>query len=256
MPRLLLLLPDPKKFYLNDCSYDLDSIFVKHRFPPRKSINKGLSHGIQEAELRFLTFHWDWGQTRPISMFAAIGPPRGRGRKGPTSRCGRTVSGLSVSLDEAGAVAEPVAARARQGQGLRRLLALLRRVAGEGLRARHLGRSEAVTWTRSKGQRAEEQTRGGLGIPGKPSEALGPPATGAGRMDVLTRRAETPCALLLRELRTRSGRRVPRECVWAEILDAREPGEFPRDHRLLPSATFGSGQKSFSPQKLSLVESL
>lgn len=26
----------PKGFYLNDCSYDLESIFVKHRFPPKK----------------------------------------------------------------------------------------------------------------------------------------------------------------------------------------------------------------------------
>lgn len=29
----------PKGFYLNDCSYNLDSIFVKHRFPPKK-LNK------------------------------------------------------------------------------------------------------------------------------------------------------------------------------------------------------------------------
>lgn len=29
----------PKECYLNDCSYDLDSIFVKHRFPPKK-LNK------------------------------------------------------------------------------------------------------------------------------------------------------------------------------------------------------------------------
>lgn len=41
----LLLLSDPKSFvYLNNCSYDLDSIHVKHRFPQRNSINKGLSH--------------------------------------------------------------------------------------------------------------------------------------------------------------------------------------------------------------------
>lgn len=27
----------PKGFYLNDCSYNLDSIFVKHRFPPQET---------------------------------------------------------------------------------------------------------------------------------------------------------------------------------------------------------------------------
>lgn len=108
---------------------------------------------------------------------------RAAGGARPPARggAGRSVSLLSraarASLDAAGAVAAAVAARARQG--LRRLLALLRGVAGEGLRARHLRRAEPVTWRgRHKGRR---------GGPGEGSEApkgaLAPTAAqGAGRI--------------------------------------------------------------------------
>lgn len=30
----------PKELYVKDCSYDLDSIFVKHRYFPPKKFNK------------------------------------------------------------------------------------------------------------------------------------------------------------------------------------------------------------------------
>lgn len=67
-------------------------------------------------------------------MFPAIGPPRGRGRDGPQAGP-ETVSLVSaslwVSLDEAGAVAEAVAAG--PGQGRLCLFALLRGVAGKRL---------------------------------------------------------------------------------------------------------------------------
>lgn len=51
---------------------------------------------------------------------------------------------LSVSLNEAGAVAESIAAG--PGQRLLRLFTLLRSIAGKGLCTRHLCRTKPVTW--------------------------------------------------------------------------------------------------------------
>ena len=89
-------------------------------------------------------------------MFPAVGPPGGRGRapgRQAGRRSGQTASLVSASpgasLDEAGAVAEAVAAGARQGR--LRLLALLRGVAGEGLRSCHLRGPEPVTWRGTEG---------------------------------------------------------------------------------------------------------
>lgn len=70
-----------------------------------------------------------------MSTSTAVGLPGGRGRDDPTSSSGAdclwSAGALCVSLNEAGAVAESIAAG--PGQGLLSLFALLRGVAGEGL---------------------------------------------------------------------------------------------------------------------------